>query len=60
MAEYKRCYRDPASIHAMCEDYRAGATVDFSLDEEDRKSGNRIICPLLALWGRAGPHAAMV
>lgn len=54
MAEYKRCYDDPASIHAMCEDYRAGATFDFALDEADHKSGNRITCPLLALWGERG------
>jgi len=54
MAEYKRCYDNPASIHAMCEDYRAGATFDFDADERDRKAGNRITCPLLALWGTRG------
>jgi haloacetate dehalogenase len=35
----------------MCEDYRAGATFDFRLDEDDRASGRRIGCPVLALWG---------
>jgi haloacetate dehalogenase len=50
-AEYLRCARDPRTIHAMCEDYRAGATFDFRLDEEDRASGRRIACPVLALWG---------
>jgi haloacetate dehalogenase len=35
----------------MCEDYRAGATFDFQLDEADR-GNRRISCPLLALWGR--------
>jgi haloacetate dehalogenase len=54
MAEYRRCYTDSATIHAMCEDYRAGATFDFELDEADRKAGNRIQCPLLALWGAKG------
>lgn len=54
MAEYKRCYDDPAAIHAMCEDYRAGATFDFALDEADRLAGRRIACPLLALWGKRG------
>jgi haloacetate dehalogenase len=54
LAEYRRCYTDPATIHAMCEDYRAGATFDFELDEADRKAGNRIRCPLLALWGAKG------
>ena len=39
LAEYRRCYTDPATIHAMCEDYRAGATIDMRLDEEDQKAG---------------------
>ncbi|WP_046864116.1 alpha/beta fold hydrolase [Microvirga massiliensis] len=54
MAEYRRCYTDLATIHAMCEDYRAGATFDFDLDEADRRAGKRIRCPLLALWGAKG------
>jgi haloacetate dehalogenase len=54
MAEYRRCYRDPATIHAMCEDYRAGATFDFTLDEADRTAGRKIACPVLALWGAKG------
>ena len=54
LAEYRRCYSDPATIHAMCEDYRAAASYDFDLDETDRKAGNRIGCPLLALWGAKG------
>jgi haloacetate dehalogenase len=37
----------------MCEDYRAGATFDFRLDEADC-GVRRITCPVLALWGRAG------
>jgi haloacetate dehalogenase len=53
-AEYRRCYSDPATIHAMCEDYRAAATYDFDLDEADRRAGNRIRCPVLALWGAEG------
>jgi haloacetate dehalogenase len=53
MADYLRCGRDPAAIHAMCEDYRAGATCDFALDEADR-GRRRIACPLLALWGTKG------
>ena len=36
LAEYERCLRDPRVIHAICEDYRAGATIDFELDEADR------------------------
>jgi haloacetate dehalogenase len=55
LADYQRCWNNPATIHAMCEDYRAGATYDYSLDEEDRQAGRRIACPLLALWGAKGP-----
>lgn len=53
LAEYRRCFHDPATIHAMCEDYRAGATIDYALDEADRGK-RRITCPMLALWGRRG------
>ena len=55
LEDYRRCFRDPATIHAMCEDYRAGATLDFGHDEADRRAGARIICPVLALWGGRGP-----
>ena len=54
LAEYERCLRDPRVIHAICEDYRAGATIDYALDEADR-GVRRIACPLLALWGEQGP-----
>jgi haloacetate dehalogenase len=54
LAEYRRCFTDPATIHAMCEDYRAGATIDYRLDEEDRLAGRRIRCPVQVLWGRKG------
>ena len=53
-AEYRRCFSDPATIHAMCEDYRAGASIDTALDEADRAAGRRIRCPVLALWGARG------
>jgi haloacetate dehalogenase len=53
LADYLRCCHDPATIHAMCEDYRAGATIDYQLDEADR-GVKRIQCPLLALWGKRG------
>ena len=54
MKEYVRCLRDPAAIHATCEDYRAAATLDYEHDAKDRESGRRMACPLLALWGRNG------
>jgi haloacetate dehalogenase len=54
LAEYLRCFRDPATIHATCEDYRAGATLDVADDAVDRARGGRITCPVLALWGGRG------
>jgi haloacetate dehalogenase len=53
-AEYSRCFRDPATIRAVCEDYRASATIDLDHDREDRSAGRKIACPLLALWGAKG------
>lgn len=52
LAEYERCFSDPATIHASCEDYRAAASIDLVHDEADRQ--RRIDCPLLALWGAHG------
>ena len=51
--DYLRCYRNPATIHAACEDYRAGATYDFALDEADRGK-KKIAAPMLALWAGRG------
>ena len=47
--EYLRCFRDPACIHATCEDYRAGAGIDLEHDAADRHV--KIRCPVLVLWG---------
>jgi len=47
--------RDPDHAHAICEEYRAAATIDRDHDEADRKDGKRIACPLLALWSEKGP-----
>jgi haloacetate dehalogenase len=52
LAEYRRAFHDPATIHAMCEDYRAGATLDYRLDEADKVAGRRIACPVQVLWAR--------
>ncbi len=54
LAEYKRCFRDPATIHAICEDYRATATVDLAMDSVDFDAGRRVACPALILWGATG------
>ncbi len=48
-ADYRRAFHNPETIHAFCEDYRAGASIDFAQDEEDRGK-KRINCPVLALW----------
>jgi haloacetate dehalogenase len=55
-ADYLRCATNPATIHAMCEDYRAGATYDYFLDEWDRGT-QRIACPVQALWSARGALA---
>lgn len=47
---YRATYRDPARIHAMCEDYRAGATSDVEADETDLRTGKKIQCPTLIIW----------
>ena len=52
MAEYIRCFTQPATIHATCEDYRAAASIDLQHDEEDLNK--KIQCPLLVLWGSKG------
>jgi haloacetate dehalogenase len=49
--DYRRSWNNPETIHAFCEDYRAGATIDFALDEADRGKV-LIMCPLLVLWSR--------
>jgi haloacetate dehalogenase len=54
LGEYLRCFRDPATIHASCEDYRAAAGVDLEHDRADRDAGRGIRCPVLALWGERG------
>ena len=52
LAEYERCFRDPATIHATCEDYRAAASIDLAHDAASE--ARRVGCPLLVLWGERG------
>lgn len=52
VAEYERCYAQPATIHSTCEDYRAGASID--LEHDAASSHARVECPLLVLWGARG------
>ena len=49
-ADYRRAIHDPATVHAMIEDYRAGLGIDRQHDDADRAAGRRIDCPLLFLW----------
>lgn len=51
-SEYLRCFRDPATIHATCEDYRAAASVDLDHDAADLP--RKVSCPVLALWAEKG------
>jgi haloacetate dehalogenase len=51
IAEYLRTFGTPEGIHATCEDYRAGATVDLANDRADVAAGRKIACPTLILWG---------
>jgi haloacetate dehalogenase len=52
LAAYRKAIANPETIHAMCEDYRANATLDRLHDEADRREGRTIACPLLVLWAR--------
>jgi haloacetate dehalogenase len=52
---YIQALSHPARVHAICEEYRAAATLDCQHDEADREAGRRIVCPLLALWSETGP-----
>ena len=49
LQEYLRSYQSPETIHAICEDYRASATIDLKHDEQD--AAIKIQAPLLAIWG---------
>ena len=50
LKEYVRCCT-PESIHGVCEDYRAAATVDFEMDTKDFDAGHKITCPVLVIVG---------
>ncbi len=52
LAEYIRCFSQPETIHATCEDYRAAASIDLVHDQADLNQ--KIMCPLLILWGSQG------
>jgi haloacetate dehalogenase len=54
LAEYRSFFRNPAVVHAMCNDYRAGATCDVAHDKVAEDENRKITAPMLALWGAAG------
>jgi haloacetate dehalogenase len=54
-AAYVRALQEPSHAYAICEEYRAAATIDREHDRADRASGRRIGCPLLVLWSAKGP-----
>ena len=53
-AAYMSYVSDPATMHAMCEDYRAAASIDLEHDRADREAGKKIACPVYAIWGEHG------
>jgi haloacetate dehalogenase len=53
-ADYLAALREPGTVEAICEDYRAAATIDLAHDRASRAAGQRLACPLLALWGAKG------
>jgi haloacetate dehalogenase len=55
--EYLRCFRDSAAIRALCEDYRAAASIDLAHDKADLDK--KIECPFLVLWSEKGPFHRM-
>ncbi|GIH96156.1 alpha/beta fold hydrolase [Planobispora siamensis] len=48
--DYRRAIHDPRTVHAMCEDYRAGLGLDREADDADRRAGRVVSCPTLFLW----------
>ena len=54
LAEYERCAQIAGTAHAICEDYRASATIDLAHDRADVASGNKLMQPLKVLWGEHG------
>lgn len=53
-SEYAALFKDPDTVHAMCEDYRAGAQEDCEEQKQNIEAGRRIKCPLRVLWGKKG------
>jgi len=52
--DYLDCVKNPETIAAICEDYRAGATIDLIDDKNSRENNIKIKAPILVLWGNKG------
>ena len=50
LAAYRQGCNEPTRIHAFCEDYRAGASVDPAQDEADMAAGKTLACPTFLIW----------
>jgi haloacetate dehalogenase len=50
LASYRASCNEPNRLHAFCEDYRAGATLDIAADEADLAAGRSIACPVHVIW----------
>lgn len=53
-ADYLAALREPGTVMAICEDYRAAIGIDLEHDRASRSAGSKITCPMLALWGAKG------
>lgn len=58
LQEYRRCIRIPGTAEAMCEDYRASASIDLEHDRQDIENGRTLECPVNILWGKNGAVGA--
>ena len=58
-ADFRAAIHDPATVHAMIGDYRAGLGVDRATDDADRAAGRRVQCPTLVMWARADDLPAL-
>ena len=54
LKDYLECIKNPQTINAICEDYRAAATIDMKNDKKSRDNNIKIKAPLLVLWGNKG------
>jgi haloacetate dehalogenase len=57
--DFRRAIHDPATVHAMCEDYRAGLGPDRAADDADRAAGRKIECPVLFVWSERDDMAEL-